>query len=50
MPTPLSVLIVEDNESDTQFLIRTLKKADYEVTHEQIETAEGLRAALEGRS
>ena len=50
MPTPLSVLIVEDMESDAQILVRLLKKADYELVYEQVETAGQMRAALEKRT
>src|SRR5512133_2306669 len=45
--TPLAVLIVEDSESDTQLILRLLKKAGYEVVAERVETAEQMRAALE---
>ncbi len=47
MATPLAVLIVEDTESDVQLVVRTLKKAGYEITFEQVETAAQMRAALE---
>ena len=50
MPTPLAVLIVEDLESDAQLLVRLLKKADYELVYEQVETAGQMRAALEKRT
>ena len=50
MSTPLAVLIVEDMESDAQLLIRLLKKADYELVYEQVETAGQMRAALEKRN
>jgi PAS domain S-box-containing protein/putative nucleotidyltransferase with HDIG domain len=50
MPVPLSVLIVEDNESDAQFLVRLLKKAGHEITFERVETAEQMRSALEERN
>ena len=45
----LAVLIIEDQESDAQLLVRFLKKADYELVYEHIETAEQMRAALEKR-
>ena len=38
MPAPLFVLIVEDNESDAQLLVRLLRKADYETAYERVET------------
>jgi PAS domain S-box-containing protein len=47
MPIPLAVLIVEDAESDVQLLVRLLKRADYELVYEQVETAEQMCAALE---
>ena len=46
----LAVLIIEDQESDAQLLIRLLKKADYELVYEQVETAGQMRAALEKRA
>ena len=46
----LAVLIVEDLESDAQLLIRLLKKADYELVYEQVETAEQMRIMLEKRN
>ena len=46
----LAVLIVEDLESDAQLLVRLLKKADYELVYEQVETAGQMRAALEKRT
>ena len=47
MAIPLAVLIVEDSESDAQLIVRLLKKADYEINFEQVETAAQMRAALE---
>lgn len=47
MAKPLAVLIVEDSESDTQLIVRLLKKAGYDVFAERVETAEQMRAALE---
>lgn len=47
MTKPLSVLIVEDRESDAELIIRLLKKADYEVSCAQVDSAAQLRAALE---
>jgi two-component system sensor histidine kinase UhpB len=46
---PLAVLIVEDSESDALLIIRLLKKADYEVVFERVETAEQMHSALEKR-
>ncbi len=49
MNRPLRVLIVEDNEDDLQFLLRELRRGGFEATFERVETAEGMRSALEGR-
>jgi len=46
MSTPLHVLIVEDNEDDVLLLLHELKRGGYDVTHERVETAETMRAAL----
>jgi PAS domain S-box-containing protein/putative nucleotidyltransferase with HDIG domain len=43
----LTVLIVEDSETDAQLIIRLLKKAGYDIAFEQVETAVQMRAALE---
>ena len=47
MDTPLRVLLIEDSESDAALIIRQLKKADYAVTPERVETAAQMTAALE---
>ncbi|HLH93874.1 MAG TPA: response regulator [Xanthobacteraceae bacterium] len=49
MGQPLRVLIVEDDERDAALMLRELKRADYEVTFERVETAEAMSAALEGK-
>ena len=46
MSRPLRVLLVEDEEQDVPLLLRELRRAGYEVTHERVDTPEGLRAAL----
>lgn len=46
MATPLAVLIVEDSQNDAQLLIRQLKKADYAVTFEVVETEAHMRSML----
>ena len=53
-PTPpssrnneLRVLLVEDSADDALLLLRELKRGGYEVFHERVDTAEGMRAALE---
>jgi signal transduction histidine kinase len=47
MSTPLRVLLVEDSESDAALIVRHLNTADYDVSHERVETAGQMRAALE---
>ncbi len=46
MSKPLRVLIVEDSEDDTELLLRELRRSDYDLTHERVETAPAMRAAL----
>ena len=43
----LRVLIVEDSEDDTRLLLHELKRSDYEIAHQRVETAEALNAALD---
>ena len=50
MDIRLAVLLVEDSESDSQLIVRLLKKAGYKVISEQVETSEQMRAALEKRA
>ena len=47
MKEALRVLVVEDSESDTELIIRQLKKAEYSVYHERVETVKEMKAALE---
>jgi len=47
MAKPLSVLIIEDNESDAQLIARELTKAGYSLKHERVETAAQMRRTLE---
>lgn len=47
MEKPLRILIVEDNESDAALIIRYLKKAEFIITFEVVETAQGMESALE---
>ena len=49
MAISLSVLIVEDSESDAALTVRALDKAGYNVLPERVETAGQLIAALEKR-
>ena len=43
---PLRVLLVEDSENDAMLLLRELRRAGYEVDHERVYTAEGMKEAL----
>jgi PAS domain S-box-containing protein len=47
MSKPLYVLIVEDSESDAAMIFRLLRKADYDVHGERVESADQMQAALE---
>jgi PAS domain S-box-containing protein len=46
MSKPLRLLIVEDSDDDAALTIRQLKRADYEVTFERVETAGAMLTAL----
>src|SRR2546423_2245840 len=47
MGIPLRVLMVEDSEDDARLLARELRGAGYELTHERVDTAAALQAALD---
>ena len=47
MGTSLRVLLVEDSEDDARLLARELWRAGYDLTHERVDTADSLRAALD---
>ena len=47
MSTPLRVLLVEDSENDAALIVRQLSTADYNVSHERVESTGQMRAALE---
>ena len=49
MSVPLRVLIVEDCENDAMLLLRELRRADYDVTFERVDTPAAFTAALETR-
>ena len=49
MATPLSVLIVEDSGNDAELMARQLRQAGLDLTHERVESAETLSAALKQR-
>jgi PAS domain S-box-containing protein len=48
MSTPLRALVVEDSEDDCLLLKNTLTRGGYDVTHQRVETAETMSAALAG--
>ncbi len=47
MSQPLRVLIVEDNKTDAELLLRELRCAGYEPEWERVETEAGFRTAIE---
>src|SRR5215210_1686507 len=42
----ISVLLVEDSESDADFVLRSLRQADYEPRFERVQTAREMEKAL----
>jgi PAS domain S-box-containing protein len=50
MSYPLRVLIVEDAESDALLAVRALGRAGFAPEFERVESREGMRAALEGKT
>ena len=48
MSRPLRVLIIEDREPDALLLLRELKQAGFQVSHERVETPEATARALDG--
>jgi hypothetical protein len=46
LDTSLRLLLIEDSEDDAQLLLRELKRAGYKISHERVDTAESLNAAL----
>ena len=46
MGKPLRALLVEDDERDVQLVLRELRRGDFEVDFEQVDTAEAMAAAL----
>jgi signal transduction histidine kinase len=49
MAQPLHVLIVEDDERDAALMVHELRRGDYDVTYERVDTPEAMSAALESR-
>ena len=47
MGSPLRVLVVEDSEVDTMLTMRELRRGGFEPSHERVETAESMTAALQ---
>ncbi|MBN2303582.1 MAG: PAS domain S-box protein [Anaerolineae bacterium] len=48
--TPLSVLVVEDSENDTQLLIRELRRGGFAPSFARVETVDALHAVLDSQS
>lgn len=46
MNKQIKILIVEDSKDDFLLILREFKQAGYEVIHERVDTAEGLKQAL----
>ena len=46
MGKPLRVLIVEDSDSDTELMVHELTRSGYDVTHQRVQTADDMAAAL----
>ena len=46
MPTPLRVLLVEDNADDAALIVRQLARADFDLASRRVEDAGGLADAL----
>ena len=44
MPETLTILIVEDSESDAELMLRALRKVEYQIVFERVETAEEMEA------
>ncbi|MFP4394804.1 MAG: GAF domain-containing protein [Anaerolineales bacterium] len=44
--TPLKALLIEDSENDALLIARVLRHGGYDLTYEQVDTPEGMRAAL----
>ncbi len=47
MDKPLRVLIVEDSADDVILLMRELRRAGFQTSHKQVDTAEAMHAALD---
>jgi signal transduction histidine kinase len=49
MQKSLSVLLVEDSQDDAAFVLRELKRSDYDIYWERVETPEAMTEALDRR-
>src|ERR1035438_5606720 len=49
MGAPLSVLMVEDSDEDTELVIRELRAGGYDVNFERVDTPQAMSATLENR-
>ena len=49
MDRSLRLLIVEDSAADADLLLLALRRSGFEVTHQVVDTAPAMRAALEGK-
>jgi DNA-binding NtrC family response regulator len=47
MGIPLRVLVIEDSEDDAALLLRELRRGGYDVSHERVDTAAAMTAALD---
>ncbi len=47
MATPLRLLLIEDAEDDAQLLMRDLRRAEYDVSYERVDTAAKLESAFD---
>ena len=50
MTKGLRMLLAEDSEEDEALLLREMARSGYALTHQRVETAEGMRAALAART
>jgi two-component system cell cycle sensor histidine kinase/response regulator CckA len=46
MSNPVSLLLVEDDELDAELMLDALSHYGYEITHDRVDSEEGLRGAL----
>ncbi len=47
MSGPLRALIIEDSEDDAKLLLRALRRGGFDPSHQRVETAEAMDAALQ---